>query len=88
MKKAMALIFFGSILIGFGSVAMATASADVNNGPNNPNPGVIYPQAGGKICANHSMQPIPGTGQIYKAACAVGTWGAPAVPKKPEPGTP
>lgn len=53
------------------------AHADPNNGPNNPSPGVLYPQAGSKICANHSMYPAPGMKQIYKAACAVGTWGAP-----------
>lgn len=50
-----------------------------NNGPNNPSPGVLYPQAGSKICANHSMYPVPGMKQTYKA-CAVGTWGAPSIP--------
>jgi len=34
------------------------------------------PQAGPKICAHHGVGP----GLIYKAACGVGSWGAPTLP--------
>ena len=76
-------MYKSTLAIVVAAIAFAVpANADTNNGPNNPSPGVLYPQAGSKICANHAMSPIPRAGQIYKAACAVGTWGAPAVPKQ------
>ena len=50
-----------AIITSIAALAMPMeAHADVNNGPNNPSPGVLYPQAGSKICANHSMYPTPG----------------------------
>lgn len=56
MKKENRTTLFLAMVVSVAALAMPmpSAHADQNNGPNNPSPGVLYPQAGSKICENHS----------------------------------
>lgn len=82
MKKIVIVAAIVAALAGCGTTSndelnmLPHANADTTKAEP-PEPYILKPIAGDKMCANHGFGP----GMIYKAACATGSWGAPSVPE-------